>query len=47
VIRLGVCLGRLYREVEVSLADRQRFKYPMLLGRNFFGTDVIVDPANS
>ncbi len=35
VIKMGVCLGSLYRETEVNLVDRTGFEYPMLIGRNF------------
>ncbi len=33
VIRLAVCLGNLFREIEVNLADRRGFNYPVLIGR--------------
>ncbi len=45
VIRLGICLGRIYREVEVTLADRSGFNYPMLIGRSFLKGVFVVDPS--
>ncbi len=47
VIRLGVCLGRTYKDVEVNVVDRTGFNYPMLIGRNFLKGDFVVDPELS
>lgn len=44
-IRLGICLGSLYKEVEVNLVDRSGFNYQMLIGRSFMDGSVIVDPS--
>ena len=44
-IRLGICLGTVYKEVEVNLVDRSDFLYPLLIGRNFMSGDLIVDPS--
>ncbi len=33
VIRLGICLGDRFEELEMSLADRRGFNYPVLIGR--------------
>jgi hypothetical protein len=44
VVLLGVCLGTLYREVEVNLVDRAEFNYPMLIGRSFMIGHILVDP---
>lgn len=43
VIRLGMCLKHVYKEVEVNLVDRARFDYPMLIGRNFLAGSVLID----
>ncbi|MCG6875715.1 MAG: RimK/LysX family protein [Betaproteobacteria bacterium] len=43
VVRLPVCLGSVRREVEVNLADRRRYAYPALVGRNFLAGYVLVD----
>jgi hypothetical protein len=45
VVLLGICLGYIYKEIEVSLVDRTGFNYPMLLGRNFLGGNFLVDPS--
>lgn len=44
-IRLGVCLGNRYKEVEVNLADRSGFLYQMLIGRSFLAGSFVVDPS--
>ncbi|MDR4509178.1 MAG: RimK/LysX family protein [Candidatus Brocadiaceae bacterium] len=43
VIKLGICIGDTYKEVEVNLANRSRFMYQMLIGRNFLENDFLVD----
>jgi hypothetical protein len=43
VIKLGVCLGNIYKETEVSLIDRRGLKYPILIGRKFMDKDFLVD----
>lgn len=45
VVRLSVCLGNVQREVEVNLANRRRYAYPALVGRNFLAGYVLVDSA--
>jgi hypothetical protein len=45
VIKLGVCLGKFYRETEVNLVDRTGFQYPMLIGRKFMENFLVIDPA--
>ena len=45
VIKLGVCLGNLYKETEVNLVDRAGFQYRMLIGRKFMEGAVIIDPS--
>lgn len=45
VIRMGVCLGSLYRETDVNLVDRTGFEYPMLIGRNFMDKEIVVNPS--
>jgi len=44
VVRLGICLGKVYREEDVTLVDRSGFNYQMLIGRNFLKKDFLVDP---
>ena len=43
VIKLGVCIGTVYRELEVNLADRNNFEYHMLIGRNYLQGYFLVD----
>lgn len=43
VVMLGVCLGEVYREVEVNLAERKAFNYHMLIGRSFLQGVFLVD----
>lgn len=45
VVLLGICLGTLYKTVEVNLVDRTGLKYPMLVGRSFLAGAVMIDPA--
>jgi len=45
VIKLGVCLGKIYQETEVNLVNRQNYQYRMLIGRKFMEGAVIIDPA--
>jgi hypothetical protein len=45
VIKLGVCLGNIYKETEVNLVDRTKFRYRMLIGRKFMEGAVIIDPS--
>jgi len=43
VVKLGICLGGVYREAEVNIVDRSGLEYPMLIGRNFMGDKFLVD----
>ncbi|GJL79913.1 MAG: hypothetical protein NPINA01_29020 [Nitrospinaceae bacterium] len=43
VVRLGVCLGNIFRDIEVNLAERKNFNYPMLIGRNFLQGVFLID----
>jgi hypothetical protein len=45
VIKLGLCLGNIYKETEVNLINRQNYQYRMLVGRKFMEGSVIIDPA--
>jgi hypothetical protein len=45
VIKIGVCLGNIYKETEVNLVDRTGFNYRMLIGRKFMEGLVIIDPS--
>ncbi len=45
VVKLGICVGDLYREVQVNLVNRKGFIYPMLIGRMFMKKQLLVDPS--
>lgn len=45
VVSLGICLGSVFKEVDVNLVDRTGFEYPMLIGRNFMEGDLLVNPS--
>jgi len=44
IIYLGLCIGDVYRRAEVNLTNRERFTYPVLIGRRFMSGKLIVDP---
>lgn len=43
VVHLNLRMGSVQDTVEVTLADRERFEYPILIGRNFLEGRVVVD----
>lgn len=43
VITLWVKIGEIKEEIEVTLADRSKFTYPLLIGRNFLTDTAVVD----
>jgi hypothetical protein len=43
VVKLGLCVGDIYRERQFSLIDRSGFNYPVLIGRNYMRDYVLVD----
>ena len=45
VVKLGLCIANIYREIEVNLVDRSGFKYPLLVGRNFLENSILVDSS--
>lgn len=45
VIRLGLCIGRLFKMVDVNLVNRDGFSQPLLVGRSFLEGDFVVDSA--
>lgn len=47
VVKLGVCVGKIYKETEITLVDRSGLTYPMLVGRNFLQGQFLVDPSIS
>jgi len=45
VVKLGLCLGNVYQEVEVNLVDRSGLNYQMLIGRTALQGHFAIDPA--
>jgi len=44
VVTLGFCVAGLRIDAEVNLANRNHFKYPMLVGRSLMTRHFVVDP---
>lgn len=47
VVKLGICMGTMYKEVEVNLVDRSNFTTRMLIGRSYMEDHVLIDPSNT
>lgn len=47
VVRIGICLGKIYKETDVNLVDRTEFDYQLLIGRTFLAGNAIIDPSVS
>lgn len=45
VIELSLCIDGIIKTVEVNLVDRSKFKYQLLIGRNFMRNSLLVDSA--
>lgn len=45
VVKLGMCVGTVYRERQFTLTDREGFVYPVLVGRNYLEGRILVDSA--
>jgi len=45
VIELTLCIDGINKTVDVSLVDRSKFKYQLLIGRNFMRNSLLVDSA--
>ncbi|MBL7002713.1 MAG: ATP-dependent zinc protease [Gammaproteobacteria bacterium] len=45
VVLMHICLGKTMKKVEVNLVDRSRFKYQLLLGKNFLSSGFLVDSS--
>lgn len=43
VVRLGICLGGIFKWSEVNLRDRSGMDFQMLIGRSFLARSVLVD----
>lgn len=47
VVKVPVCFGARWHEIEVSLTDRSRFLYPLLLGRRALADHAVINPART
>jgi hypothetical protein len=47
VILIGICLKKIYKEVEVNLVNRSNFNYQLLIGRSYLKGDFIIDPSKT
>jgi len=45
VVRLGLCMGGYYKDAQVTLQDRRRREFPVLIGRRYMAGAILVDPA--
>jgi len=45
VVRIGVCMGSHYKEAQVTLQDRRRRAFPVLIGRRYMAGAIVVDPG--
>lgn len=43
VVKIGMCVGDVYRERQFTLIDRTGFVYPVLIGRNYLEGHILVD----
>ena len=43
VVAMNITIGEITHEIEVTLADRSAFEFPVLIGRNFLYGNVLVD----
>ena len=46
VVKMTLAIGSIKKKVEVSLTDRSKFEFPVLIGRNFLYGDIRVDVSN-
>jgi hypothetical protein len=46
VVKMTLAIGLVEQAIEVSLADRSKFEYPVLIGRNFLDGKVAVDVSS-
>jgi hypothetical protein len=43
VVKIGICLKNIYKEVEVNVIDRSGLNYSLLIGRNYLAGDFLID----
>lgn len=47
VVSIGICIDTIDEYIECNLVDRSHFDYPVLLGRNFLASNVLVDSSET
>jgi hypothetical protein len=47
VVKLGLCLGKTYKETEFTLIDRSGLNYQVLVGRRYLEGDFVIDPGET
>ena len=45
VVRIGICVGSYYKDAQVTLQDRSRRAFPVLIRRRYMAGAVIIDPG--
>jgi len=45
VVNMTICIGDIYKNINVNLTDRSNFKYQLLIGRHFLKGSFIIDPS--
>jgi hypothetical protein len=47
LVKLGICVGPVFKNLEVALDDRSKYDYDLLLGRSFLGDRILVSSASA
>ncbi len=47
VVKMGICLGDVFKETEINLVDRTGLNYPLLIGRRFLEGTHTIDPGRT
>ena len=45
VIKIGICIGNVFKEIEVNLIDRSNLNYQLLIGRHDSKSMYLIDPS--
>jgi hypothetical protein len=45
VVHIGICLGGYYKVAQVTLQDRSKRQFPVLIGRRYMAGAITVDPG--
>ena len=47
VVRLGICMGDVYKEIDITLQDRSNLSSEMRIGRDYLSGNFLVDPSST